>query len=144
MSRYLIRRIEDNPAIVAPNAHGDRVARRATDHLERVRWRDNRRDATEPRHQARVRDDGRPSHHGLAGRVRDARREGVHQDRTGPDAATIWRRRSGPSPRPPYLLETSRPGVFAVGDVRAGNVKRVASAVGEGSIAIALVHQALA
>ena len=48
-----------------------------------------------------------------------------------------------PLTRPPYLLETSRPGVFAVGDVRGGNVKRVASAVGEGSIAVALVHQAL-
>jgi thioredoxin reductase (NADPH) len=45
--------------------------------------------------------------------------------------------------RLPYLLETTRPGVFAVGDVRAGSVKRVASAVGEGSSAIALVHQAL-
>ena len=43
-----------------------------------------------------------------------------------------------------YLLETSLPGVFAVGDVRAGNVKRVASAVGEGSIAISFVHRVLA
>jgi thioredoxin reductase (NADPH) len=42
------------------------------------------------------------------------------------------------------MLETSLPGVFAVGDVRAGNVKRVASAVGEGSIAISLVHRVLA
>jgi thioredoxin reductase (NADPH) len=42
------------------------------------------------------------------------------------------------------MLETSRPGVFAVGDVRSGNVKRVASAVGEGSIAISLVHRTLA
>jgi thioredoxin reductase (NADPH) len=42
------------------------------------------------------------------------------------------------------MLETSLPGVFAVGDVRAGNVKRVASAVGEGAIAIHLVHRALA
>jgi thioredoxin reductase len=42
-----------------------------------------------------------------------------------------------------HLLETSLPGVFAVGDVRAGNVKRVASAVGEGSIAVAAVHQVL-
>jgi thioredoxin reductase (NADPH) len=46
-------------------------------------------------------------------------------------------------PRPPYLLETSRPGVFAVGDVRGGNIKRVASAVGEGSVAVAFVHQVL-
>jgi thioredoxin reductase (NADPH) len=47
-------------------------------------------------------------------------------------------------PRLPHLLETSLSGVFAVGDVRAGNMKRVASAVGEGSTAIAFVHQALA
>ena len=46
-----------------------------------------------------------------------------------------------PLARSPYLLETNRPGVFAVGDVRGGNIKRVASAVGEGSIAVAFVHQ---
>ena len=65
--------------------------------------------------------------------------------KTGPDlsredlAAAKW-----PLARPPHLLETSLPGVFAVGDVRGGNVKRVASAVGEGSIAVAFVHQVLA
>ena len=48
-----------------------------------------------------------------------------------------------PLARAPYLLETSLPGIFAVGDVRGGNIKRVASAVGEGSIAIAFVHQVL-
>ncbi len=48
-----------------------------------------------------------------------------------------------PLSRSPRLLETSRPGIFAVGDVRCGNIKRVASAVGEGSIAISLVQQAL-
>jgi len=64
--------------------------------------------------------------------------------KTGPDlspedlAAAGWALK-----RPPYLLETSRPGVFAVGDVRAGNVKRVASAVGEGAIAVSFVHQVL-
>jgi len=51
---------------------------------------------------------------------------------------------SWPLPRPPMFLETSLPGVFAVGDVRHGSVKRVASAVGEGSIAIRLVHDYLA
>src|SRR2546429_131612 len=49
-----------------------------------------------------------------------------------------------PLRRQPYLLETSIPGVLAVGDVRSGSTKRVASAVGEGSIAIATVHQVLA
>jgi thioredoxin reductase (NADPH) len=57
---------------------------------------------------------------------------------TGPDAAH-W-----PLQRAPFLLETSMPGVFAVGDIRHGSVKRVASAVGEGSIAIRLVHDYLA
>jgi thioredoxin reductase (NADPH) len=64
--------------------------------------------------------------------------------KTGPDlsqddlTAAHW-----PRARPPHLLETSLPGVFAVGDVRGGNIKRVASAVGEGSIAISFVHQVL-
>jgi len=46
--------------------------------------------------------------------------------------------------RPPFLLETSKPGVFAVGDVRSGSVKRVASSVGEGSVCVQFVHRALA
>jgi thioredoxin reductase (NADPH) len=45
--------------------------------------------------------------------------------------------------RPPLLLETSRPGIFAVRDVRSGSIKRVASAVGEGSMAVRLVHEYL-
>jgi thioredoxin reductase (NADPH) len=57
---------------------------------------------------------------------------------TGPDTGH-W-----PLPRPPFPLETALPGVFAVGDVRHGSIKRVASAVGEGSIAIRLVHDYLA
>lgn len=48
-----------------------------------------------------------------------------------------------PLARSPHLLETSLPGVFVVGDVRADNIKRVASAVGEGSIAVSFVHQML-
>jgi thioredoxin reductase (NADPH) len=48
-----------------------------------------------------------------------------------------------PPARRPELLETSRPGVFAVGDVRSGSIKRVASAVGEGSVCVQLVHRAL-
>jgi thioredoxin reductase (NADPH) len=45
--------------------------------------------------------------------------------------------------RNPFLLETSCPGIFAAGDVRHGSIKRVASAVGEGSVTVALVHQYL-
>ena len=64
--------------------------------------------------------------------------------KTGPDlsaenlTASHW-----PLARQPHLLETSLPGVFAVGDVRGGSIKRVASAVGEGSIAISFVHQVI-
>jgi thioredoxin reductase (NADPH) len=60
---------------------------------------------------------------------------------TGPDVAKAGR---WPLDRDPYLLETSVPGMFACGDVRSGPIKRVASAVGEGSMAIAFVHQILA
>ena len=49
-----------------------------------------------------------------------------------------------PLARPPLLFETSQPGVFAVGDVRANSVKRVAAAVGEGSVCVQLVHKVLA
>jgi thioredoxin reductase (NADPH) len=58
---------------------------------------------------------------------------------TGPDTDQHW-----PLKRPPFLLETTTPGVFAVGDVRHGSMKRVASAVGDGSIAIRLIHDYLA
>ena len=63
---------------------------------------------------------------------------------TGPDLVTGGRRPSGWSlPRDPYHLESSVPGVFAAGDVRAASVKRVASAVGEGAMAVSLVHRYL-
>jgi len=62
---------------------------------------------------------------------------------TGPDLLEYddyqW-----PLSRSPLLLETSVPGIFAVGDARGGSVKRVASAVGEGSICVQLVHRVLA
>jgi len=64
--------------------------------------------------------------------------------KTGPDLSEDdLRLAKWPLKRAPHLLETSLPGVFAVGDVRAGSMKRVASAVGEGSIAVAFVHQVL-
>jgi thioredoxin reductase (NADPH) len=61
---------------------------------------------------------------------------------TGADLLADGRPPTGwPLERPPMLLETSLPGVFAAGDVRHGSIKRVASAVGEGSVAIRLVHE---
>jgi thioredoxin reductase (NADPH) len=64
--------------------------------------------------------------------------------KTGPDLTRDdLRTAKWPLGRAPHLLETSLPGVFAVGDVRAGSIKRVASAVGEGSIAVSFVHRVL-
>jgi thioredoxin reductase (NADPH) len=74
----------------------------------------------------------------------------VHRDergfvRTGPDLVVEGKRPSGwPLDRDPYHLESSVPGVFVAGDVRAESVKRVASAVGEGAMAVTLVHRYLA
>ena len=143
MSRYLIRRIEENPAIVV-RTHTEIVALEGGDHLERVQLRDHQAgDGRDARHPAHLRDDRRDAEHALARRVRRARRQGIHQDRTGSVDGRSDRRRAGRCTRPPHLLETSLPGVFAVGDVRGGNIKRVASAVGEGSIAVSFVHRTL-
>jgi len=142
MSRYLVRRIEENPAIVL-RTRAEIVALEGDRHLERVRWRDNRTgvlDATDIRHVFVM--TGAVPNTSWLDRCVVLDEHGFIK--TGPElsqddlAAAGWRLQ-----RPPYLLETSRPGVFAVGDVRGGNVKRVASAVGEGSIAVAFVHQVL-
>jgi len=142
MSRYLIRRIEQNPAIVLRSGT-ELIALEGGDHLERVRWRDDQTGGIETHdiEHVFVMTGAVPGTGWLEGCVALDAKGFI---KTGPDlspddlAAAHW-----PLARAPYLLETSRPGVFAVGDVRAGNIKRVASAVGEGSIAVALVHRVL-
>jgi len=62
---------------------------------------------------------------------------------TGQDVCNLDTDLRWPLTRPPFLLETNRPGVFAAGDVRLASMKRVASAVGEGSSAVSMVHQYL-
>jgi thioredoxin reductase (NADPH) len=142
MSRYLIRRLEQNPAIDL-RTQTEIVALEGTDHLERVHWRDNQTGSVET-HEIRhvfVMTGAIPSTRWLDGCMALDEKGFI---KTGPDlshddlVAARW-----PLARAPYLLETSLPGVFAVGDVRGGNLKRVASAVGEGSIAVAFVHQVL-
>jgi thioredoxin reductase (NADPH) len=142
MSRYLIRRIDDNPAI-ALLPRTEIVALEGDRSLERVRWRDNETGAVtthDIRHVFSM-TGAIPCTEWLEGCVALDANGFI---KTGPDlleedrAAAHW-----PLARPPHLLETSLPGVFAVGDVRRGNIKRVASAVGEGSIAITFVHQVL-
>ncbi len=142
MSRYLIRRIEENPAIVV-RTHTQIVALDGNGKLERIQWRDDQTGELETHEigHAFMMTGAVPNTSWLSGCITLDASGFV---KTGPDlaaeelAAARW-----PLTRPPYLLETSRPGIFAVGDVRSGNVKRVASAVGEGSIAVAFVHQVL-
>jgi thioredoxin reductase (NADPH) len=142
MSRYLVRRIEEHPSITV-RTRTEIVALDGDRHLERVQWRDSQTGIVET-HDVRhvfMMTGAVPNTGWLNGCVA---LDGRGFIKTGPDVspeeltAAAW-----PLARPPYLLETNRPGVFAVGDVRGGNIKRVASAVGEGSIAVAFVHQVL-
>jgi thioredoxin reductase (NADPH) len=141
MSRYLIRRIEGNPKITLHT--GTQIeAVEGEMHVEQVRW------CTKP---------GKPETRDIrhifvmTGAIPNTRwlKDCVTLDekgfiRTGPDLSDEVLQTTGwTMVRHPYLLETSLPAVFAVGDVRSGNVKRVASAVGEGSISIHLAHKTL-
>jgi len=142
MSRYLIRRIEDAPNITL-HVRTQLTALEGSDRLERVTWHNA----------ADGKDTTRDIRHvfSMTGAVPNTRwlQGGVPLDdrgfvRVGSDLraedllAARW-----PLPRAPYLMETGVPGIFAVGDVRSGSVKRVASAVGEGSISVQLVHRVL-
>jgi len=142
MSRYLVRRIEEHAAITL-RTRTELVALDGDRHLDRVQWRDRGTGVVET-HDIRhvfMMTGAVPNTGWLNGCVA---LDGRGFIKTGPDLSpedlttATW-----PLARPPYLLETNRPGVFAVGDVRGGNIKRVASAVGEGSIAVAFVHQIL-
>jgi thioredoxin reductase (NADPH) len=142
MSRYLIRRIEESPQVEV-RTQTELLALEGNSRLERVRWRDGRtgRDETHAIRHVFAMTGAVPCTQWLGGCVVLEEQGFI---KTGPDltpedlAKAHW-----PLPRLPYLLETSLPGVFAVGDVRGGSIKRVASAVGEGSIAVAFVHRAL-
>jgi thioredoxin reductase (NADPH) len=143
MSRYLVRRIEEHPAITLHTCTEITMLEGGTA-LERVSWRNDGTGEVEQRdiRHVFVMTGAVPATQWTAGCLAlDANGFIL----TGADlpsetlSAARW-----PRSRAPYLLETSLPGVFAVGDVRAGNVKRVASAVGEGSIAVSFVHRVLA
>ena len=143
MSRYLIRRIEES-ANIELLTNTEVISLAGNDHLETVEWRNYQTAETEARSITALFSmiGAVPNSGWLEGCIA-CDEEGFIK--TGSDLSTEdldhvkW-----PLRRASYLLETSLPGVFAVGDVRAGNVKRVASAVGEGSIAVSFVHQFLA
>jgi len=142
MSRYLIRRIEESSNITL-RTHTEIVALEGGDHLESVRWQNNETGQTEE-HNIRhvfVMTGANPNTSWLDGCVALDNKGFIM---TGSDLSEENLSDSGwLLARQPYLLETSLPGVFAVGDAREGSIKRVASAVGEGSTAISLVHKVL-
>jgi thioredoxin reductase (NADPH) len=142
MSRYLIQRIVENPRIQL-HLHTEVVSLQGDGHLESVNWRDKQSGqiVTVPVRHLFVMTGASPRTEWLSGCVALDQRGFIltgHELQAG-DGKVQW-----PLKRTPYMLETSLPGVFAAGDVRSGNVKRVASAVGEGAISISMVHQALA
>lgn len=142
MSRYLIQRIEETPNITL-HRQTQIVGLDGGDHLESVTWSN---DATgeqvvRPVRHVFAMTGAKPNTDWLFGCLALDANGFVC---TGTDLTPeMLKRERWPIARPPYLFETSRPHVFAVGDVRASSVKRVASAVGEGSVCIQLVHKAL-
>ena len=142
MSRYLVQRIEENPRIQV-HYSSELTALEGETHLEQVSWiqKDTGQISTQPIRHVFVMAGASPKTEWLSGCLSLDKKGFVL---TGRDLASetspiVW-----PLSRPPQMLETSVPGVFVVGDARSGNVKRVASAVGEGSIVVHMVHQVLA
>jgi thioredoxin reductase (NADPH) len=144
MSRYLIQRLTENPKIdLHMNTEITRLEGDAQ--MERITWQD-RKTGEASTHSIRhlfMMTGASPQTEWLRGCVALDKKgfilTGRDLDDPGAGDGTVqW-----PLTRRPQMLETNVPGVFAVGDVRAGNVKRVASAVGEGAISIHLVHRAL-
>jgi thioredoxin reductase (NADPH) len=137
MSRYLISRIEACKEITL-KTFTEIEALEGNGHLERTHWRNTK---TGERHTCETQHlflmtGACPNTGWLEGCVSLDAKQFI---KTGSDVEENW-----PLRRPPYMLETSLPGVFAVGDVRAGSLKRVAAAVGEGSMAVQFVHKVLA
>jgi thioredoxin reductase (NADPH) len=137
MSRYLISRIEASPKITV-HTWTKVDALEGESRLERIRWRNTRTGETETRNIGHLflMMGAEPNTAWLNGCVALDSKNFI---RTGAEVGPDW-----PLKRSPFLLETSIPAVFAVGDIRSGSVKRVASAVGEGSMAVQFVHKVLA
>src|SRR5438034_8700213 len=142
MARHLARAVQEHRAIRL-RTRTELVGLEGERQLDRIRWLDSKTGVVEPDDIGHVfmMTGAVPNTGWLDGCVA---LDGRGFIKTGPDLSSEDLTTGGwPLARSPYLLETNRPGVFAVGDVRGGNIKRVASAVGEGSIAVAFVHRVL-
>jgi thioredoxin reductase (NADPH) len=140
MSRYLVDRIDAHDRIVVRRA-AEVVEARGEERLGSVVIREERAGDVDVAADALfVMIGGRPLTAGVEGWLR---RDDHGFLVTGADLASGGGEPAWPLARPPLFLETSQPGLFAAGDVRHGSIKRVASAVGEGAMAVALVHRFL-
>ena len=144
MSRYLIQRITDNPAIEL-HRQTEIVGLEGDRQLQRVTWLDRTTEtSTHDICHVFVMTGASPRTEWLQGCIALDNKGFILTGRDLDVASDLAPTLAWPLSRSPQMLETSLPAVFAVGDVRSGNVKRVASAVGEGAIAVHLVHRALA
>ena len=136
MSHYLIEQIARTEKIEVRTS-AEAIAAEGDGHLSALRIRDGDGERDEPVDAAFVFIGAAPRTDWLEGVVARDERGFIL---AGADAkAAGWSLK-----RDPYLLETTVPGVFVAGDVRARSIKRVASAVGEGSMAVSLIHEYLA
>ena len=141
MSRYLIRRIAESPNITV-HVHTELVALEGEDHLRSVTWRGPGGVETRALRHVFLMIGAQPNTAWLGDCVAlDA--HGFVKTGTDLSAEDLLSTRWSLA-RAPFLFETNRHRVFAVGDVRSGSVKRVAAAVGEGSVCVQLVHRTLA
>ena len=143
MSQYLIRRIEEIPTITL-HLRTQVVALEGKTHLERISWKSDENGQTETREIRHLfsMTGATPNTAWLGGCLALDDR---HFIKTGADLSPEELRAAHwPLRRQSYLFETGVPRIFAIGDVRSGSVKRVASAVGEGSVVVQLLHKVLA
>jgi thioredoxin reductase (NADPH) len=144
MSHYLTQRIKTHPTIEL-HLDSELVSLEGESHLERVIWLDRSLGEKMTREIRHIFVMAGASPH--TDWLRDCvalDQQGFILTGRGSDPVLADAPQKLPLGRPPQMLESSLPAVFAVGDIRSGNVKRVASVVGEGAISIHLVHSALA
>ncbi|HWO37516.1 MAG TPA: FAD-dependent oxidoreductase [Candidatus Acidoferrum sp.] len=145
MSRYLIQRIIGNPSIEL-HCNSELAGLAGENGLKEVSWinKQTGQVRSAPAHHLFVMTGASPNTSWLQGRLALDDKGFILTGRDLPLAVEADQNPSWRLSRPPQMLECSLPGVFAVGDVRAGSVKRVAAAVGEGSTSVSMVHRALA
>jgi thioredoxin reductase (NADPH) len=145
MSRYLIQRVVGNPSIELL-CNAEITCLEGMSDLEEVKWMNKQTGqlSSAPARHLFIMAGASPNTNWLRGRLALDEKGFIVTGAELQQTVEQGRTPSWSLSRLPHIFESSLPGVFAVGDVRAGSVKRLAAAVGEGSTAVSLVHRALA